>query len=78
MRTTILKAIGVALVVSSTFQMASAAERHGRRDRAPAAAQEQVRNSNAYFAAPNDFVARSYGSRSDRSEAAISGAIAGH
>ena len=78
MRTTILKAIGVALVVSSAFQMASAAERHGRRDRAPAAAQEQVRNSNAYFAAPNDFAARSYGSGSARSEAAISGAIAGH
>jgi hypothetical protein len=78
MRTTILKVIGVALVVSSTFQMASAAEHHGRRDRAPAGAQEQFRNSNAYFVAPNDFAARSYGWRSDRGEAAISGAIAGH
>jgi hypothetical protein len=78
MRTTILKAIGVVLVVSSTFQMASATEHHGRRDRAPAAAREQVRNSNAYFAGPNDFANRSYGWGSDRGEAAISGAIAGH
>jgi hypothetical protein len=78
MRTTILKVIGVALVVSSTFQMASAAEHHGRRNRAPAVAQEQIRNSNAYFAAQNDYAARSNGWRSDRGEAAISGAIAGH
>ena len=85
MRTTILKAIGVALVASSTLQMAAANEHQVHRDRAPAAQQERFRNSNAYdaapdnfYAAPNYFAARPYGWLEEQDEAAMSSGIAGH
>ncbi len=55
--TTILKAIGAALIVLSTVHMTAAAEHHTRRDREPAAQQEQFRNSNDYYAAPDNFYA---------------------
>jgi hypothetical protein len=83
MRTTILKAIGAALIVSSTVQMAAAAEHHTRRDRATAAQQEQFRNSNDYYYAAPDFRARDSFAMWPRAwpeqdEAAMSSGIAGH
>ena len=46
----IVTSLGAALVIASTLQMAAAAEHHGTRKahRAPAAASEQVRQSNTY------------------------------
>jgi hypothetical protein len=76
MRTTILKVIGAALLVSSTVQMAAAAEHHARRHHATAVEQEQFRNSNAYYAAPDHFSARSRVEAED--EAAMTSGIAGH
>jgi hypothetical protein len=67
-----LKVIGVALVVSSTFQMASEAEHQGRRD--------PLRRSNSETATLTLLrqTISQLGHTSDRGEAAISGAIAGH
>jgi hypothetical protein len=76
MRTTILKVIGAALLVSSTVQMAAATEHHARRHRATAVEQEQFRNSNAYYAAPDNFAVRSRVGSED--EAAMTSGIAGH
>ena len=80
MRTTILKAIGAALIVSSTVQMAAAAEHHARRDRATAVQQEQFRNSNDYYAAP--YAAPGYfavwRAWPEQDQAAMSSGIAGH
>jgi hypothetical protein len=77
MRTTILKVIGAALIVSSTCQMAAGAEHHARGHRATAAEQEQFRNSNDYYAAPDGFAGRSRG-WSEQDEAAMTSGIAGH
>jgi hypothetical protein len=76
MRTTILKASCAALLVSSTVQMAAAAEHHARRHRAVAIEQEQFRNSNAYYAAPDNFAVRSRVESED--EGAMTSGIAGH
>jgi len=85
MRTKILGMMGAALLVSSTVPMAAAAEHHVRRDRAPVTEQEQFRNSNAYYAAPDNFYAapdafavRPYRWLNDEDEAAMSSGIAGH
>jgi hypothetical protein len=79
METTMQKAFltifGAILIAAMTAHVAAAAERHAHKARATTS--EQFRNSNAYFAAPNDFAVRSYGG-SNQGEAAISGAIAGH
>lgn len=55
--TTIVKAVCAALIVSSTCQMAAAAEHPARGHRAAAVEQEQFRNSNDYYAAPDSFYA---------------------
>jgi hypothetical protein len=49
MRKTILTILATALLAATTMQIAAAAEHHRgyKADRAPAAASEQVRNSNA-------------------------------
>ena len=65
--------------------MASAAEHHMRRDRAPMTQQEQFRDGNAYYAAPGDFYAapdgyavRPYRWMNEQDEAAMTSGIAGH
>jgi hypothetical protein len=84
MRTKILGVMGAALLVSSTVQMAAAAEHHVRRDRAPAIEQEQFRDSNAYYAAPDfyaapdSFAVRPYRWLNEQDEAAMTSGIAGH
>lgn len=82
MRTTILKAIGAALIVSSTVQMAAAAEHHARRDRATEVQQEQFRNSNDYYAAPDFRAPDSFAmwprAWPEQDEAAMSSGTAGH
>jgi hypothetical protein len=50
MRKTILAALGGALIVASTVQIATAAEPHHARKVARTLASEQFRNSNAYAA----------------------------
>ncbi len=75
MRTTILTVIGAALIASSTVQVAAAAEHHARRDRAPMA--EQFRNSNAYYAAPENFPVWAPAG-SEEVESAMTSGIAGH
>lgn len=82
MRTTILKVIGAAIIVSSTFQMAAATEHHVRGHRVTATEQEQFRNSNAYYPAPVYAAPGSFAVRSpvwaDEDEGAMSSGIAGH
>lgn len=83
MRTTILKAVGAALIVSSTIQMAAASEHHARRNRITTVERQQFRNSNAYYAAPvhaapYNFAVRSPGWLEEEDEAAMTSGIAGH
>jgi hypothetical protein len=51
MRKTILTMLGSALIVASATQMAAAAHRSHKADRAPVTANEQFRNSNAAWPA---------------------------
>jgi hypothetical protein len=54
MRKTVLTILATALIVGSTVQMATAAERHTHRaDRARAAASQQFRNANDSLAWPS-------------------------
>ncbi|HET7888668.1 MAG TPA: hypothetical protein VFL62_20785 [Bradyrhizobium sp.] len=87
MRTKILTMIGAVSLVSLTAPMAVAAEHHMRAHRAPIAAQEQFRDSNAYYAGPDEFYAapdsyayavRPYRWMEEQDEAAMTSGIAGH
>jgi hypothetical protein len=75
MRNKTLTVICVPLIAALTAQAATASERHRARTTDRAVVSEKIRNSNAY-AAPGDFVARSY-LRSEDNGAMASG-IAGH
>ena len=82
MQTTFLKVLGVTLIAATTVQMAGAAEHHARRHRATALQQEQFRNSNAYYAAPDFRAPDSFAmwprAWPEQDEAAMSSGIAGH
>ncbi|MDB5639489.1 MAG: hypothetical protein JWP51_4397 [Bradyrhizobium sp.] len=74
MRKTVLAILATSLIVGSTVQMATAAERHTHRaDRARAAASQQFRNANDSLAWPS-FERQS----SDYSEGHVISAPAGH
>jgi hypothetical protein len=79
MRTTLLKALGAALIVASSVQMASATEHHTRRDR-DMMDHAQFRNSNDYYAAPAFTAPDSFPmwrAWPEQDEAAMSSGIAG-
>jgi hypothetical protein len=54
MRKTILAALAASLIAGLTAQVAVASEHHHGRTKSRAVATEQLRNSNAYYAAPGD------------------------
>jgi hypothetical protein len=75
MRKTILTILAASLVVGSTVQLATAAERHSQRpDRARAPASERFRNANDYLASPSV----QQQNLSDYSEGHVISARAGH
>lgn len=76
MRKKILTVFFVPLLAALTVQAAAASQRHHVRTKAAAVACEQVRNSNAYFAAPGDYPVPSYWS--NEAEGAMTSGIAGH
>ena len=65
MRKKILTVCVVPLIAALTVQAAAASERHHTRTKARAVASERLRNTNAYYPAPNDSPVPSYGSNVD-------------
>jgi hypothetical protein len=76
MRMKIIAALSFSLIAALAGQAAPASERHHTRPNARTVANERLRNSNAYYAAPSDTPAPSYWSSVD--EGAMSSGPAGH
>jgi hypothetical protein len=76
MRKKIITLFVVPLIAALAAQAATASERHHAPTKARVTASEQLRNSNAYFAAPGDYPVPSYWSNID--DGAMASGLAGH
>ena len=76
MRKKILTLLFVPLLAALTLQAAAASQRHPVRTKAPLAASERVRNSNAFYAEPGEYPAPSYWS--GVADGAMGSGLAGH
>lgn len=75
MRKKILTMLAVPLIAALAAQAAAASAHHHTRTKARVIASERLRNSNAYFAAPDNFAVQS--DLPDYAEGAMTSAIAG-